>query len=194
MDPIEAAAPLPETARFYAYLAGDKPAIGTTIEGLVQSGLPGRLFVRESNAQLPGLPDRIERLPRIPDLADAIQQASLVVNHGSLDTAQAALGMGRPQLMIPLMLDQTMVAARAQRAGIGLSVGSAALTAERVAGAMRYLAEDDQAPTRIADVAHRIRDRGQHAALPQLVERCCSLMGQGSRPGHARISSYETSD
>ena len=106
-------------------------------------------------------------LPKVPKLEDAVGRASIVVNHASINTVQSCIGAGRPQLLVPIKLDQGYIARNAQEIGLGLTL-SAAVTPEAVAAAIRRLAADKSRPRAVIDYAAAVRARGQHDQLPPL--------------------------
>jgi hypothetical protein len=112
-------------ARVFAYLADEYPALDTVLDALEALHVPVDVYVRgdtsAARASLSGR--RLDRLPMPFDLDAALARASLVVHHGAIGIAQDALAAGRPQLVLPFHLENTLTAMRLLRAGVALGVG-----------------------------------------------------------------------
>lgn len=176
LGPIPA---FPSAPRFYAYLVGGQPFLPKLVEGLVQSGLPGAIFVRDRTFAPPsGLAEAgIEWLKQPPPLSQAIAKASLVVHHGGANTLHAALGAARPQVLVPRNLDQAILARQARDFRIALRLDKS--TAGRSVGeTLRSLAADPTLLRNLNAYARLLRARGQHNALPRVVERCLDLLAR----------------
>ncbi len=171
----------PELAapRFYAYLAEDRQEVDAALRGLADSGLPGEIYVRDTSLNINAgyLAARgIELLPAAPALEDVVKRASVIVNHASINTVQSCIGAGRPQLLIPIKLDQAYIAAAAQEIGLGLNLARE-VTPEKVTSAVQALAGDRARAETVAAYAEQVRARKQHGQLPRLVARCSELLG-----------------
>ncbi len=112
----------PEKPAIFAYLAADfRPSL-KLLEVLINSRYPLEVFLRDSS-------DRLRRALRArgaqvhdiaPSLADVAQRASLVVHHAGIGTVEDCLALGRPQLLLPRHLEQSLNAANLKRLGIGV--------------------------------------------------------------------------
>ncbi|HVG81865.1 MAG TPA: nucleotide disphospho-sugar-binding domain-containing protein [Methylomirabilota bacterium] len=165
-EPVAPAGP-PASTRLFAYLTPKAPAFPAAAEGLARAGVPGEAFI-------PGCPDRlaavlgaggVELLREPPALAEAVGRASLVFHHGGMDTAQTALALGRPQLILPRYLDQRLTGDALAALGVGILHMRASATAETVAQALRRLAGDATMAARASLRATLIRRRGIGDAL-----------------------------
>jgi Glycosyltransferase family 28 C-terminal domain len=96
---------------------------------------------------------QIERQPI--DLRHAMQQADVVINHGSAGTVCEALLAGKPQLMIPLDPEKALLTRKVATAGSGMGLMPASVL-ERAADALEQLL-DPQGSThaRAQDIAQR---------------------------------------
>jgi hypothetical protein len=96
----------------FAYLLGDAPATQKLLEGLVASGLTGRVFVRRGSVlqrrTLAG--SGITWLERPEPIRDALARAQLSVHHGSMLSTEESLVAGRPALVVPLYLEHLITA------------------------------------------------------------------------------------
>ncbi len=67
-------------------------------------------------------------------LSPLLPRVDAVIHHGGLGTTFAAIGAGRPAVVVPQAFDQTYVAAQLERAGLGVSTSTTELeSALRVA-------------------------------------------------------------
>ena len=168
---------LPAAARFYAYLVGDQPFLPSLIEGLASCGLPGSIYLRDSEMKLPEGLDAagIDLLKHPPPLDEAIAGASLVIHHGGANTLHAALGAARPQILVPRNLDQTILARQAVDFRIASRLDKSS-AGEAVRDTLWQLLSDRALLKNLDAYARLIRARGQHNALPAVVARCLSLL------------------
>ncbi|MEU0562214.1 nucleotide disphospho-sugar-binding domain-containing protein [Dactylosporangium maewongense] len=103
----------------------------------------------------------------------------LFVHHGGSGSSMAALGAGRPQLVLPQMCDQFSIADRLTAAGVARTVAFADRSPAAVRAAVRALLADSAVTRR----AGRIRD--EIAAMPAPPDVAATLAGltAGPRPG-----------
>lgn len=160
-EPVAPAEP-PAAVRLFAYLTPQAPAFPAAAEGLARAGIPGEAFI-------PGCPERLATalgargiavLHDPPPLSVAIAGASLVFHHGGIDTAQTALALGRPQLILPRYLDQRLTGEALAALGVGILHNRATATGESVAAALQRLAGDATMAARAKLRATLIRRRG----------------------------------
>ena len=128
VGPVHGArAPLPPApaARVFAYLADEYPSLDTVLNALETLRVPVDVYVRgDTSAARTSLSGRqLDRLSMPFDLDATLSRASLVVHHGAIGIAQDALAAGRPQLVLPFHLENTLTAMSLLRAGVALGVG-----------------------------------------------------------------------
>lgn len=99
----------------------------------------------------------------------------LFVHHGGSGSSMAALGAGRPQLILPQMCDQFSVAERLTAAGVARSVAFADRSPAAVHAAVRALLAD----TAVTRRAGRVRD--EIAAMPVPDSVAATLAGLTGR-------------
>jgi hypothetical protein len=176
-EPAAPATP-PSSARVFAYLSPQAPAFPVAAEALARAGIPGEAFI-------PGCPQTLaDALARSglsiarepPPLAAAIARASLVFHHGGIDTAQTALALGRPQLILPRYLDQRLTGEALGALGTALLLNRATATAPSVAAELHRLAGDATIAQRAELRATLIRRRGIGDALETSVEAARTLL------------------
>ncbi len=94
-----------------------------------------------------------------------------IVHHGGAGTTAASTRAGVPQVVIPHVLDQFMMAHYVRTAGLGLSLSRGRLGVERLASALVRLREDSALRARAAHAGEQVRARDSLAAAVALLER-----------------------
>jgi UDP:flavonoid glycosyltransferase YjiC (YdhE family) len=90
-----------------------------------------------------------------------LEHASGIVHHGGAGTTAAGLRAGIPSLIIPHIIDQFYWARRVEALGAGpVPIPRPKLTAEKLAGAIRQMAEDEAMRGKAAEAGRRIRAEG----------------------------------
>jgi sterol 3beta-glucosyltransferase len=86
-------------------------------------------------------------------------QMAAVVHHGGAGTTASGLRAGKPTIVCPFVADQPMWGRRLARLGVGPApIPQKALTAEKLADAIRRVLADDDMRDRAADLGARIRE------------------------------------
>lgn len=179
LGPTPPQRPTPAIPRWFAYLAADAPNVAGVIDGLLASRHPGAAVIRQADARLA---ERFERAGKtlhrqLPRLVDMLADASLVIHHGGISTAETALAMGVPQLIASRHLEQHLTGRAVAATGIGraMPVRSPAAT---ITDAVDTLLEDRAVAARAAREAAAIGDR--RGALDSVLAAALSLR----RPSH----------
>ena len=162
----------------HAYLAGNGPVAWLAVEGLIASGLPGQVHVRDCDpalrARIGGSPLRWLEQP--PVAITAAAGAALVMHHGGHGTSHAALAAGRPQLLLPQVLDQWLTARALARTEHADALDAQQATADEVAARLRHLSRDPGAHSGALAIAESIQRDGLHGAWRLVVEASLSLL------------------
>lgn len=170
--------PLPAEPRFYAYLSADFRQLRLVLEALVNSRLPGSVYIKRITPALRQfLSERgVNVLLAPPKLEDAVAGASLVVHHGGIATSLAALGAGRPQMLWPQVSDQTVTAQLVENLGVG-EIGTRNVRNGAEAGtALRKFAEDRERARRAQALADALGARHPRGSLAMVVEKARALL------------------
>ncbi|MFF5229093.1 nucleotide disphospho-sugar-binding domain-containing protein [Dactylosporangium sp. NPDC000521] len=124
------------------------------------------------------LPPNARRVGWLPHHV-LLPTCDLFVHHGGSGSSMAALGAGRPQLVLPQMCDQFSIADRLTAAGVARTVSFADRSPAAVRAAVRSLLADSAVTRR----AGRVRD--EIAAMPAPPDVAATLAGltAGARPG-----------
>jgi hypothetical protein len=181
-EPIAPADP-PSSVRLFAYLTPQAPAFPAAAEGLARAGVAGEAFIPDCPDRLAGaLTGRgVTVLREPPPLASAVAGARLVFHHGGIDTAQTALALGRPQLILPRYLDQRLTGEALAALGVGVLQNRATATGDTVAQALQRLAGDATMAARARLRATLFRRRGIGDALSSSVGAALNALGGARR-------------
>ncbi len=175
-EPAQPAAP-PDRPRLFAYLSPHAPDFAAAVTAIAGAGIAGEAFIPGCRSDLEhalaGGGVALTREP--PPLAAAIGRASLVFHHGGIDTAQTALALGRPQLLMPRYLDQRLSAEALQSLGAGCLL-IRAQEPDQLAEAIDRAAQDAGLGERARLRAVLIRRRGIGDALAATVEASRALL------------------
>jgi rhamnosyltransferase subunit B len=178
--PLESYAPLrlPSEPRFYAYLTAEFRQLRLVLDGLVNSRLPGSVYIKRITPPLRQF--LIERgvtvLSAAPKLEDAVAEASVIVHHGGIATAMAALGVGRVQALWPHVTDQTVTSQGIEALRVGEIAARGVKTAADAATGLRRLADDREMARNAQTLAARLAQRHQSGSLKLVVEKARALL------------------
>lgn len=173
LEPLPEPSPLPAEPWFFAYLTTAVTSTEPVLEVLRKAGFAGGAYIRGDD---PGLKDRLrglglELFDRPPPLPEVFRRARVIVHHAGLQTAQAALAAGRPQLVFPEHLEHILNAAALFHLGVAHSL-THEFPANDVAEGMRQLLFEPRFANKAADVAERVRRTGPWDALPKVLAAC----------------------
>lgn len=117
-------APLPATPFLFGYLTAEDPRVPLLLRALVRAEVPSGLFIRQAprawREKLNGTAVTLFDEPKQMD--EALRQASAVLHHGGVGTAEAALAMGRPQFLLPRHGEQELTARAIEELGCGVNL------------------------------------------------------------------------
>lgn len=183
-QPVEAS---PQEA-FFAYLSAAFPFTGRVLEGLLAAGRPGSVFLRDSTAaQREGWRQRgltVWDTPR--NLRAMAERASVIVHHGGVGTAEQALGLGRPQLLVPRHFEQFANADSLGRLGVAVSLrGAGKFAVADVGLALGSLLENAQFGQSAGSWARQLAARP--AAVLDTVTAACADRASRNRALAARF-------
>ena len=163
--------------RVFAYLYPETPGFRPLLEAL--RGLSVEVLI-----YAPGLSpvdtralqgDSLRFSPQPLRMRDILQQADLIVSHGSFGTISAALMAGRPVLMMPMQTEQTVISRRVEKQGLGLSVGQQqANTLYRKQ--CQQLLEDDGYSQRAQELSARYAGQTLEERIDAITDRCEELL------------------
>ncbi len=177
LDPLPATTPPPGDASFFAYLSADFSQVEEILTGLALLGCRGSVYLRGASAELKqrlrlqGLAVR----DRPGDLVEALRRVSVFVHHAGAGSSQTALALGRPQLLLPQHLEQSINAQQLRQLGVG-GVLADQPTAEGVARAMQHLLAEPRFAVQTVAIAEQLNQRARRDSLPATLRACLSLL------------------
>lgn len=175
----EAPLPAPAAPRFFGYLRMNHPQARQTVKALIDTGMPGELFLR--NIQ-PGMATALAGELRAagillhetpPLIREALARASLFIHHGGIGSLTDAATAGRMQLLLPRHREQTCNAKRALETLPGCFVAGERTSAATLRTQLPKLISNRQAFRRAQECAARFAARPGTAwmALQPLLAR-----------------------
>jgi hypothetical protein len=162
---------------YFAYLAGDFPGVDNLLGALAGTGLPGSVYVRgASRALLDFLRGRgLVVHERPAPLAEALAGASVILHHAGAGTTEAALAAGRPQLLFPRHLEQTLTSQALHALGVGVGLaGEQPL--EALHAALRLLLGEPRFAAQARAWGEALWARRPGDPLALVVRRCLQLL------------------
>lgn len=143
--------------RVFAYLKPFKtlPSLLTTLK---QSGHPTLVYLKDATPEAAKEygSDRLHFTARPVDLRRTVKDAAVVICHSGHGTVSAALLAGKPLLVLPLNIEQRMLAARVAAAGAGLA--APALAPQGMAQKFQRLLAEPAFTAAAGAFAERYRD------------------------------------
>ena len=180
MEPLPAPTATAPERRFFAYLTADNPYVEAYLTHLALTGCPGTAYVRSAPAELK---ERLRLqgltiLDEPANLGEMLAKSAVIIHHAGSTTANAALAAGRPQILFPQHLEQTVTAQLLTRMGL-----AAFLLASAAPDAAGRLLRQMLADRRYADNAtawsNQLRERPPRPALTAIVECCLGHLKAG---------------
>ena len=165
----------PAGGAIFAYLAADEPRVPELLRMIAGMGFPIEAFLR-------GAPDQMKQALRAsgmsvhdepPPLAEVAERASLVIHHAGIGTIETCLALGRPQLLLPRHLEQSLNASTAVRVGTALSLSRSSRLSEASA-VIAEAAGSRRLVERAQELAAVLAGRPAKA-LDEIVARCDAL-------------------
>lgn len=168
---------------WFAYLSLDDPRAKVAIDALSAHDSVGSLHLRNAtSAEIKALRDRGLTVHDTPqDLGGAIGGSKIVIHHGGLGVAQAALSIGRPQLLLPRQLEQRLNAHSLGVLGVALGMGRK-FTGEDFVTALTRAVDDADLHARARQRAEVIEKRNAGSALDVIVAACQARLGAPATP------------
>jgi UDP-N-acetylglucosamine transferase subunit ALG13 len=165
----------PAGGAIFAYLAADEPRVPELLRMIAGMGFPIEAFLR-------GAPDQMKQALRAsgmsvhdepPPLAEVAERASLVIHHAGIGTIDTCLALGRPQLLLPRHLEQSLNASTAVRLGTASSLSRSSRLSEASA-VIAEAAGSRRLVERAQELAAVLAGRPAKA-LDEIVARCDAL-------------------
>ena len=184
-------APLPEPTEqepeedFFCYLSLGFEATREALKGIVESGKSGRFFIRDTRSE------ERESLRRRgyhvydspPPLTEVVPRARLVIHHGGLGTSETVLALGRPQLLVPRHMEQTMnMYALAEMGLAGTMRPNGKFEASHMVQALNGLIGKAEMLRKAREKAAELKARGPLKSLDIITRAAEDLLADPIRP------------
>jgi len=168
---------MPDEA-YFGYLSASYRFTERVLEGLLASGRPGSVYLRDSTA---GTRDDWRRrglnvweTPQ--NLRAMAERAAVIVHHGGVGTAEQALGLGRPQLLLPRHYEQASNAGSLGRLGVAAALRTGGrFSVEDVGRALETAANGEKLPAQARSMALELAARPTDA-LDVVTRACLDLL------------------
>lgn len=169
--------PLPEQPRILGYLWPDHPQLDLIISGLIMAGIPAHLYIPNASQETIELTagSRVNISRQALDWEAELQDCSVVLHAGGNTLAGMALSTGRPQIVIPIHLEQAINADR--MADLGIAVHPANLVSpEDMSRIIREVVGNLGMASLALSLASRISQRKAKPMLDAIVEQALGLI------------------
>ena len=169
----------PPSEAYFAYLSADFAHTARVLEGLQASGRPGSVFLRDST---PSRRDEWRQRgltvwDRPQDLRAMAERAAVIVHHAGVGTAEQALGLGRPQLLVPRHFEQFANTDSLGRLGVAIALrGNGKFSPEDVGRALAMTLGEGRFRARAEEVGRSLARRPGDA-VTTVSEACLELSG-----------------
>lgn len=176
---VDSASSHPASKDLFAYLAGESPWCLAIARALKETGLSGFVYARNLPADLNKILEgsALQLLSSPTSISKMLQKSSIVLHHGGMGLAEEALIAGRPQIVLPLYLEQYLTAKRIESAGVGTVVPTGS-TAATMVEQFRRTATDPRYRAIAVNASEIIRARYGSGSLDLIVQNCLDLIQQ----------------
>lgn len=170
---------------FFAYLSTTYAATERAVSALLASGLCGSFYLRDCHPRVREALRRkgatLHETP--PPLAEVVPRVRFVVHHGGLGTSEKVLALGRPQLLVPRHMEQTLNARALGRFKVGVMMASGSrFQEEHVLQAVKALTTSTDFATNAMRLARQLAARTLAPATDTVASACVGLLA-GERTG-----------
>lgn len=178
-EPLEASA---HEVDYFAYLSlGFRPT-AKVLEALSKMPLTGSVYLRDASAlQRDAWRGRGLTIHDSPqDMREMARRSAVMIHHGGLGTIETVFALGRPQLLVPRHLEQSVNAAMAgrMRLAVGMQAGGR-FEPEHFMQAMNHALNSTELRENAARKAAELARRGPFNALEPLAEFCLTTLQTG---------------
>ncbi len=169
--------PVAETSEFFAYLSPDYRGANQILPHLAAAGLRGSAYIRGSPPAMveAGRRAGVTVYDDPPPLEGVLARAAVLLHHGGLNSAEAALAAGRPQVLLPAHLEHELTARALEGLGAGRGLWGR-LEVEAVSVALRDVLESGKEAERARIFSRDLRRRHYRGCLPRIIEHCNQVL------------------
>lgn len=164
---------------YFCYLSMGYGPTKKVLDGLIECRRLGSCYLRDADkGQIRRLRERGLTLhDQPPPLAEIGAKSAIIIHHGGLGTTEAALALGRPQILVPRHGEQTMNAHGLGRLGVAAQMRTGgqfepAHVIQAINGVLKTTGYRDSA----AAFARTIASRGPTRALEVITNFCLDVV------------------
>jgi rhamnosyltransferase subunit B len=171
--------PPPAKPSLFAYLAADFPKTRKLLRAISDSGVQAAAYVRDAPDNLKNaLTARgLSIYDEPPPPERAFAESTLIIHHGGIGTIEACLMLGRPQLLLPRHLEQSLNASLTRSLGVSDTLGSE-FTLAQAADQIREICCSPEWTNRAGEMALSMQQRKPGHSLECIVESLQKLTAQ----------------
>lgn len=178
LDPMPGPVTETPSVDYFCYISASYKFTDRALSGLVDSGRPGSVFLRDSTSdqrahwRSRGL--TVHEGPQ--DMRVEAGRSRVVVHHGGVGTCEQVLGFGRPQVLVPRHFEQTSNARRLMAQGCAVALRSGGnFDAGHVAAALAAAVERPSVKEAAETMAQTLAARPNNA-LETIAVACMDLL------------------
>ena len=120
-------------------------------------------------SRLGPIPQNFQLASYIPQL-EVLQQASVFLTHGGMNSVMESLYYGVPMVVIPQMIEQSVTAYRIEELGLGVRLDPHTLSMKKLREAVTFVHTDHTIHERIGEMQQIIRTCGGHRQAADAIE------------------------
>jgi UDP:flavonoid glycosyltransferase YjiC (YdhE family) len=128
-------------------------------------------------ATLGPVPENFLLRSSVPQL-EVLQQTTVFLTHGGMNSVMEALWYGVPMVVVPQMTEQVITAHRVEELGLGLALEKPAVSVASLQEAVRRVASDKEIHTRVQQMQQSTRQMGGARRAADAVLRFSRTEGQ----------------
>jgi rhamnosyltransferase subunit B len=168
--------------RIFVYLPKDHIHLRSALAALGSVGLPTEVYLGGGRVETLDAPPNIAFRSESIDYALVLPEIKLLVHHGGLGTASAALLAGVPQLCLPIGLEQLITSRAAESMGAAKTVAQRDANPHVIEAALRCLLADQRIHAAAAAASVRIRNEERISSRSVIANALNELLGAASTP------------
>jgi rhamnosyltransferase subunit B len=162
----------------FFYMPRGQPELGKAIDAVKAASVDCEAYIsdlgRDRAQALAGPGFKIHGQPQPFDRV--IPEARLIIHHGGLSTAIAAVQAGTPQLIFPWNLEHLVTAKQVETLG-GSVIAEADWSARKISDAVKKMVQDKPLAIRAGKAVDKVQLGAPEEALKYVITRCDALMG-----------------
>ena len=171
LNELPSVRPPPAEKRLFVYLSAEFAGTMHALKAVMESEIPAEGFIRDAS---PGLRQTLcdggmTLHDKLPDLAERLSHASVILHHGGIGTMETALAMGCPQLLMTRHLEQQLNAVNLKQYHVCRILKPD--DKERLGYLIQYALNDDTWQNLAQELAIHLNARRPFSCINRLVDK-----------------------